>query len=248
MTAAAELRALHVPGDPLVLPNVWDADSARLVVGAGFRVVATSSAAVAATLGYEDGEQATPDEMFAAAARISAAVDVPLTVDAESGYGLSAAELVDRLFEVDAVGCNLEDTDQQSGRRRPAGEQADLIGAVRKHAEDGLVLNARIDTFLGVDDEQSALRDGIDRAVRYLDAGADCVYPIHVRSADVLEQFVDAVSPAPVNATLLPGGPDITGLARIGVARISLGTGLWRAARSWLADALAGLAKGTTPY
>lgn len=246
--SAEKLRELHVPGEPLVLPNAWDADTARLVVGAGFPVVATSSAAVAASLGYDDGEQAAEGEMFDAAARIAAAVDVPMTVDVESGYGLSAGDLVDRLLEVDAHGCNIEDTDQQRGERRSPAEQAALLAAVKERAGASLVINARIDSFLGAEDERAALPDAVERARRYLDAGADCVYPIHIKSSDVLGDFVDAVSPAAVNATYLPGAPDIAGMAKLGVARVSLGTGLWRLARARLTESLTGLAGGTMPY
>lgn len=245
---AQDLLSLHVPGRPLVLPNVWDADSARLVLAAGFPVVATSSVAVAGVLGYDDGEQASPGEMFDAAARIAAVVDAPLSVDAESGYGLPPGELVDRLLEVDAVGCNVEDTDQQRGERRSGAEQAAFLAAMRERAGAALVINARIDSFLGAADERSALPDAVERARRYLDAGADCVYPIHLRSADVLAEFVAAVRPARVNATYLPGGPDLPTLAEAGVARVSLGGGLWQAARSWLTDVLEALAAGHPPY
>ncbi|AXB44595.1 isocitrate lyase/PEP mutase family protein [Amycolatopsis albispora] len=237
---AAKLRELHLPGRPLVLPNVWDADSARLVVAAGFPVVATSSAAVAESLGYADGQGAPVAEMFAAAARITRVVDVPVTVDAESGYGLAAAELAGRLREIGAVGCNLEDTEPGRGVR-PVEEQAELLGAVREAAGDGLVINARVDVFLGAEDEKAVLDDAVERARKYLAAGADCVYPIHVRSAEVLRAFVAAVSPAAVNATLFPGGPQRAELAELGVARISLGAGLWRAGRVWLAERLADL-------
>ncbi|MGA6167149.1 isocitrate lyase/PEP mutase family protein [Amycolatopsis magusensis] len=237
---AAKLRDLHVPGRPLVLPNAWDADSAKLVVAAGFPVVATSSAAIAESLGHADGQGAPVAEMFAAAARITRVVDVPVTVDAESGYGLGAAELAGRLLDIGVVGCNLEDTDPGRGVR-PAGEQAEFLGAVREAAGDGLVLNARVDVFLGADDEQAVLDEAVERARAYLDAGADCVYPILVRSPEVLRAFVAAVSPAAVNATLWPGGPQREQLAELGVARISLGAGLWRASRGWLAERLADL-------
>lgn len=113
--SAEALRALHVPGKPLFLPNAWDADTARLVEEAGFPVVATSSVAVAAALGYPDGEAAPAEEMFAAAARIARAVSVPVTVDAESGYGLPGREFAERLLATGAVGCNYEDTDHARG-------------------------------------------------------------------------------------------------------------------------------------
>src|SRR5215468_21412 len=105
------LRSLHRPGDPLLLPNALDAATARAVVAAGFPVVATTSGGVAAALGYEDHEGAPADEMLAAAARIARAVDVPVTVDAEAGYGLEPAGLVAALQAIGAAGCNLEDTD-----------------------------------------------------------------------------------------------------------------------------------------
>ncbi|TVT24160.1 isocitrate lyase/phosphoenolpyruvate mutase family protein, partial [Amycolatopsis rhizosphaerae] len=207
MTAAA-LRALHVPGRPVLLPNVWDADTARLVEEAGYPVVATSSVAVAAALGYPDGEQAPAGEMFAAAARIARAVSVPVTVDAESGYGLPAPEFVARLLDTGAVGCNLEDTDHALGRVRPIAEQADRLAAVRAAAGDALVINARIDLFLRAEDQRAVLPEAVERARAYLDAGADCVYPILVRSADVLAEFVKAVSPGAVNGNRLPDGTD----------------------------------------
>src|SRR6478609_2368660 len=115
LTAQAELlRELH-HGELLVLPNVWDAASARIVVEAGFPAVATASAAITAMLGYPDGEGTPWAEMFAAASRVARAVSVPVTVDAEAGYRLAPRELVDRLLEIGAVGCNLEDSDHRNG-------------------------------------------------------------------------------------------------------------------------------------
>src|SRR5919206_945223 len=105
------LRSLHEPGAPLLLPNAWDVATARAVVAAGFPAVATTSGGVAATLGYEDHEGAPADEMLAAAARIARGVEVPVTVDAEAGYGMQPADLVAALHDVGAAGCNLEDTE-----------------------------------------------------------------------------------------------------------------------------------------
>jgi 2-methylisocitrate lyase-like PEP mutase family enzyme len=238
---AAALRALHVPGDPLVLPNAWDADTAKAVESAGFPAVATSSVAVAAALGYPDGERAPVAEMFAAAARIARAVSVPVTVDAESGYGLPAGELVSRLLETGAVGCNLEDTDHSAGGVRPVAEQADRLAAVRDAAGPALVVNARIDVFLRADDPRAVLPEAVERARAYLAAGADCVYPILLGDADVLAEFVKAVGPAAVNGNPRPGGPGIRQLATLGVARVSLGAGVWRATRGFLETYLAEL-------
>jgi 2-methylisocitrate lyase-like PEP mutase family enzyme len=244
---AAVLRALHVPGKPLVLPNAWDADTAKAVEAAGFPAIATSSVAVAAALGFPDGEQAPADEMFAAAARIAKAVSLPVTVDAESGYGLSGAELAARLLDAGAVGLNFEDTDHTTGQVRPVAEQAERIAALREAAGDGLVINARVDSFRGASDPRDVLAENVARARAYFEAGADCVYPIHLRTADVLAEFVQGVGGA-VNAPAWPGSPGIAGLAELGVARISLGGGLWGHTRKFLADTLAEVAKGTLPY
>jgi 2-methylisocitrate lyase-like PEP mutase family enzyme len=231
------LRSLHVPGRPLVLPNAWDAGTARLVVEAGFPVVATSSAAVAESLGYADHQGASPVEMFDAVRRITRAVDVPVTVDAEAGYGLPAAELVARLLDVGAVGCNLEDTDHAGGGLTPIDKQAEYLAEVRAAAGADLVVNARVDVFLRAADQSAVLAEGVERARAYLAAGADCVYPILVQSP--LPSFVDEVD-GPVNVTLLPefSVPD---LAAAGVARISLGAGLWRRTQNMLREVMAGL-------
>jgi 2-methylisocitrate lyase-like PEP mutase family enzyme len=146
-----QLRSLHRPGALLLLPNAWDVATARAVVAAGFPVVATSSGAVAATLGYEDHEGAPADEMLAAAARIARGVDVPVTVDAEAGYGMRPAELVAALRGVGAAGCNVEDTDHAAAGLRDPDHHAEWLGEVRRAASEdgyGLVINARVDVFL----------------------------------------------------------------------------------------------------
>src|ERR687896_1217786 len=145
------LRSLHRPGAPLLLPNAWDVATARAVVAAGFPVVATTSGGVAATLGYQDHEGAPGDEMLAAAARIARGVEVPVTVDAEAGYGIEPAELVAALRSMGAAGCNLEDSDHATGGLRDLGRHAEWLKEVRQAAsEDGypLVINARVDVFL----------------------------------------------------------------------------------------------------
>jgi 2-methylisocitrate lyase-like PEP mutase family enzyme len=124
------LRPLHRPGAPLLLPNAWDVATALAVVAAGFPVVATTSAGVAATLGYEDHERAPAGEMFAAAARIARRVEVPVTVDAEAGYGMQPAELVAALRSAGAAGCNLEDTDNSAGSLRDPDGHAEVNGPV----------------------------------------------------------------------------------------------------------------------
>ncbi|HEX5402991.1 MAG TPA: isocitrate lyase/phosphoenolpyruvate mutase family protein [Pseudonocardiaceae bacterium] len=245
--SATTLRGLHVPGRPLVLANIWDAASARLAEAAGFPVVATSSGAVAESLGHGDHQDAPVDEMFAAAARIARAVGVPVTVDAEGGYGLPADDLVGRLLAAGAVGCNLEDTDYTSGGLTDVAAQADRLASIRAAADRTgvpLVINARIDVFVraGGSPESALCDDAVTRAKAYLAAGADCVYPIALRDADVLRQLLAEVSPGAVNVLTLPGGPSVAELAGLGVARVSMGTAVWRAAQAALAERLAELA------
>ena len=216
------LRSLHFPGDPLVLPNAWDAASAKAVVDAGFPVVATTSAGVAASLGYEDHQGAPGEEMFAAAARIARGVDAPVTVDAEAGYGLDPAQLVSALRDAGAAGCNLEDTDHGTGSLRDPGDHADWLRRVREvaSAQDyPLVINARIDVFLS---GTGGIPEALERAHAYFEAGADCVYPITLAEPDLLSAFVSDAG-GPVNILELPDGPTLGDLAELGVARVSYG-------------------------
>ncbi|WBB54854.1 isocitrate lyase/phosphoenolpyruvate mutase family protein [Verrucosispora sp. WMMD573] len=244
---AVALRALHRPGDPLVLPNAWDAGSAQAVVDAGFPAVATGSAAVAESLGYADGERIPPAEMFAAVTRIARAVTVPVTADLERGYGLRPAELVARLLDTGAVGLNLEDSDPRTGVMVDAEDQADLLAGVRAAADDAgvtIVVNARVDVFLRPGGEPAdRLAEAVRRARRYLAAGADCVYPILLADPTQLRSFVRAVA-APVNVLARPTAPGQAELAGLGVARISYGSGLYAATRAHTAQLLATVAAG----
>ena len=231
-----ELRSLHRPGAPLLLPNAWDVATARAVVAAGFPVVATTSGGVAGTLGYDDHEGAPGDEMLAAAARITGGVDVPVTIDAEAGYGMEPAELVAALQEMGAAGCNLEDSDYAAGRLRDPERHAEWLRAVRQSAsEDGyeLVINARIDVFLegflagaGPGTQEELVPDAVRRANAYLEAGVDCVYPIVLWEAGALRRFTSEFD-GPVNVTRLPQSPSLAELAALGVVRVSWGTLLY---------------------
>lgn len=239
---ASDLRALHhgrTPGDPLVLPGPWDAASARVLADAGFPALATPSAGVAASLGYADG--ATPAaEMFAAVARIARAVSVPVSADIEAGYGLAPGELVERLLAAGAVGCNLEDT--VDGVLVDARWQADRLAEVRAAAGDALFVNARVDTYVtgvpqGVDQEAETVR----RALLYVAAGADGVYPI-MAPPEALPRLAAAV-PAPLNALARPEGPGPGRLGELGAARVTFGPGFQRrtmAALRTFADGLGG--------
>jgi 2-methylisocitrate lyase-like PEP mutase family enzyme len=247
-----QLRSLHRPGDPLLLPNAWDAATAKAVVAAGFPVVATTSAGVAATLGYADEEGAPADEMLAAAARMARSVQVPVTVDAEAGYGMRPAELVAALRSAGAAGCNLEDTDHTDGSLRDPANHAGWLKTVRQAASaDGyrLVINARVDVFLGPflagagpGTQEGLLPEALRRANAYFEAGVDCVYPIALWETDALRRFIAEVS-GPVNAVCLPQTSSLAELAAVGVARVSWGPFLHLDAMARFGEQLAALQK-----
>ena len=223
--SAGTLRELH-QRRPFVLPNVWDAASARTFAAAGFPALATSSGAVANALGHEDHEQAPVDEVLAAIARITRSVDVPVTADFESGYGLAPAEIVEGLLGAGAAGCNLEDTDHSVGSPRPVAEQVERLGAVVELAAGRLVLNARVDTYVSGDGDDD---DAVERATAYLAAGADCTYPIGRLDEATTARLAESI-PGPVNALAYPGGPAIERLGALGVARVTFGSGLFKEA------------------
>jgi 2-methylisocitrate lyase-like PEP mutase family enzyme len=235
----AALRALHQPGAPLLLPNAWDVPSARAVVAAGLPAVATSSAAMAETLGYTDGEATPVGEMLDAVARIAAAVPVPVTADMEHGYGLKPAELVERLGAAGIAGCNLEDS--LAGQLVEVERQAEFLLAVREAARGfGLVINARVDTFLhSTGTPTSRIDDAIRRGRRYLDAGADCVFPILCEDESAIRILVRELGV--VNILASSGAPGVPELAALGVARVSWGAHLHRAARAQTASLIARL-------
>jgi 2-methylisocitrate lyase-like PEP mutase family enzyme len=243
------LRSLHRPGAPLLLPNAWDVATARAVVAAGFPVVATTSAGVAAALGYEDHEHAPADEMLAAAARIARGVDVPVTVDAEAGYGMEPPDLVSALRLSGAAGCNLEDSDHAAGGLRDPDRHAEWLKAVRQAASnDGyrLVINARVDVFLGpflagagLGTQIGLVPEALRRANAYLEAGVDCVYPIAIWETDALRGFMSEVR-GPVNVIRVPQ-TSLSELAAAGVARVSWGPFLYRDAMGRFGEQLASL-------
>ncbi|WP_327353941.1 isocitrate lyase/PEP mutase family protein [Streptomyces sp. NBC_01304] len=220
-------RALHqdrAPGDPLILPGPWDAASARVFAEAGFPALATPSAGIAASLGYQDG--ATPaDEMFAQVARIVRAVaefGIPVSADVEAGYGLSAKDLVARVLDTGVVGINLEDSAAHV-LNDPAA-QADWLGEVRAAAGDALFINARVDTYLCVKDAPDVVEQTIARGQRYVEAGADCVYPI-LATPDHLPRLAAGIA-APLNAVAHPNFPPPQRLGELGASRITFGPGL----------------------
>ncbi|MGH2633426.1 MAG: isocitrate lyase/PEP mutase family protein, partial [Tepidiformaceae bacterium] len=228
---AAALRALHRPGQPLVLANVWDAATASVVAKAGAKAIATSSIAVAMSHGLPDQDVMPPDVAFVAVAAVAAAVDLPVTADIEAGYRLLAPELIQRLLGAGAVGCNIEDTDHHRNRGLvPIDEQARRLASIRAAATAAgvpIVLNARIDLFHDRNvDAATRVAEAIERGRAYLAAGADCVYPIFLADPALVKQFVDGVG-GPVNVNVGRGGATVPDLAALGVSRISAGGGIF---------------------
>lgn len=228
---AEMLRKLHSGPSLLVLPNAWDAGSARVIAAAGFPAVATTSGGVARALGYEDHQNAPVTEMIGAAARVVRAVDVPVTIDFEAGYGLTPTDIVRHLLMIGAAGLNFEDTDHAGGGLTAANVQSAGIAAIKQSARAAgvdLVLNARVDVFIhrqGTFQEQIA--EGLRRARHYKDAGADCIYPIMLSDESAISQFVHAVDVINVNLRM-NGGLSLRRAAELGVRRVSYAAGLYR--------------------
>ncbi|WP_030684599.1 isocitrate lyase/PEP mutase family protein [Streptomyces sp. NRRL B-1347] len=237
---ATAFRDLHVPGSPLVLPNAWDAASARLVETAGAAAVATTSAGLAWALGAGDGDRLTRDQALGAVARIVDTVSVPVSADVESGYAEDAAGVADTVRAVlaaGAVGVNIEDGRYAGGEPlRPVAEQAERIAAARGAADAAgvpLFVNARVDTYLrgAGEDAGERLALTLERAAAFLGAGADGVFVPGVVDPETVGALVAKVD-GPVNVMAGPGAPPVARLAALGVARISVGSGIAQAAHA----------------
>jgi 2-methylisocitrate lyase-like PEP mutase family enzyme len=234
---ARVLLALHQGPRILVLPNIWDPLGARMLEALGYPAVATASMAVAFSLGYDDGERASLDAMIDAIERIAAAVSVPVTADIEGGYAGTPAGVgatVRRVIEAGAVGVNIEDGTFDGGPLRTIDEQSERIRAARSAAErEGvpLVINARIDTYLGgvTGTNEELIEETVARARAYLAAGADCVYPIMLGDLASLMRLRDAVGGAPINVLATTGTPPLRDLEAAGIRRVSVGPGLLKA-------------------
>lgn len=256
---AARFRAAHRAGQPLVLANAWDAASAATLVEAGLTAIATSSGAVSRALGYSDGEGTPADEMFVAIARIvssasmreGASSGVLVTADIEQGYGLPPGDLVARLARAGAVGCNLEDSDPRTRQLVPVEVQAARIAAFRRAALDagtGLVINARVDVHVRSDGPEAArLERSVARARVYLEAGADCVFPIMLADDAGIAAYVRNVA-GPVNIMATRATPGLKRLAELGVGRVSFGAGLHRIALTALQQAAQRIRTGDDPW
>ena len=240
---ADTLLALHQPGNPVVLPTVWDAWSARLAVDAGFIALTVGSHPMADSVGKADAEGMSFDDVVTRVKQITSAVDVPVSVDIESGYAEPATRLITGLLEAGAVGLNIEDTvHSEGGRLRSSSEHAELVGALRKAADTAgvhVVVNARTDLFLRQDDDES---DRVDRAIARLKeaaaAGADSLYPVGRHDPDTLRRLATEL-PLPINAIALPDQDDPASFGPLGVGRISFGPFWQRALSAYSKEMLA---------
>jgi 2-methylisocitrate lyase-like PEP mutase family enzyme len=225
-------RALHDRRQVFLLPNAWDAGSARAFASLGFEAIATTSAGVAWSLGYPDGEQVPWDEVIASIRRMVGVVSVPLSADIEGGYGDSpeaVAARVRSVIDAGVAGINLEDGVRHQ-RMRDMDDAARRIAAARQAACDAgvpIVINARVDTWIvgGGSATSERIDDTIRRAHAYLAAGADCIFPIGVADPGVIATLCAAIK-APVNIGVRAGLPNLAELGRLGVARVSTATRL----------------------
>lgn len=229
-------RSLHSGAPILVLPNAWDAASARIFELAGFGAVATTSSGVAATYGRPDGQHISKEALISTTTYIAQAVDCPVSVDIEAGYGRDIAEVIQTvkaIVEAGAVGINIEDSSKGSGRALvDIAYQVELIQALcqlRDTLDIPFVINARIDAFLLAAGEPASVSEqAIKRGNAYHQAGADCLYPIGPSSVDIVTRLVQGIA-GPVNILARPTSPTILELTSLGVARVSFGGGLMHA-------------------
>jgi methylisocitrate lyase len=242
---AETFRSLHVAGRPLVLFNIWDVGSAKAVASAGARALATGSWSVAAAQGFADGECLPLDLAIDNLARIVRASDLPVTVDLESGYGESAAEVaqnVARAVAVGVVGCNLEDSFPRNGSLRDVGEQAERIAAARRvagGAGTAMFINARTDVFFqkpAQAHDEAMVGAALARARTFAKAGADGLFVPGVIDETLIGRLAEG-SPLPVNIMVEAGTPSLSRLAELGVARVSHGPGPYLAMMKLLGEA-----------
>jgi 2-methylisocitrate lyase-like PEP mutase family enzyme len=233
---AVAFRNLHRGPGILVLPNAWDAVSARLFEQAGFPAVATTSGGIATLFGFPDGQNIPRRLMLEVLGHIAALVSVPVSADLERGYGDTPEEIGETILtaiRLGVVGANLEDgTGEPAKPVKEVERQVEIIKAVRKAAEVAEVpffLNARIDLYLReVESEDERFQETVRRAHAYREAGADCIFPIGVKDRELIRRLAREI-PAPINILALPDSPTISELQDWGVARVTFGSGLMRA-------------------
>jgi 2-methylisocitrate lyase-like PEP mutase family enzyme len=238
---AADFLALHVPGTPLLMPNPWDAGSARLLAGMGFRALATTSGGSAGTLGRRDGS-VTRDEALTHAAAMAIAVEVPASADLENGYAddpNGVAATVRAAVDTGVAGCSVEDWDPRTGKTYALGPAAERVAAAAEAAHSGArrwVLTARADGHVHGARDPEDLEETIRRLEAYEEAGADVLFAPGVDSVEGIRQILSAVS-RPLNVLARFDTPPVARLAELGVARVSTGSGFFWAAMGGLTAA-----------
>jgi 2-methylisocitrate lyase-like PEP mutase family enzyme len=244
---AQRLKQLHAQYQPLVLPTVWDVWSARTAVAAGFPALTIGSHPLAESRGADDHEGQTFEEVIAAVRPIVAAVDVPVSVDLEAGYGQEPADIVAGLIGAGVAGLNIEDTvHSDGGRVRSTQEHAAFVGGLRAAADDAgvpLWVNGRTDLFLHAQDAAGILDEAIERLRALEQAGADSVYPVAIQDDDDLLAAVTGAVGVPVNSTAHPVKHDLERFRRLGVGRVTYGPLLQFA----LTDAMTDMLKPWAP-
>ena len=232
---AQTLLSLHTNGQLLILPNVWNPIGARMLEAKGFPAVATASAAIAESLGYADGEQIKVKTMLEAVGRIARGVNVPVTADFEAGYSDTLEGLqenISHLLDTGAVGINFEDSFDDSSHLRPIPEQVERIKAVRETAARKgihLVINARADSFFaeGFSSDEERIEDVVARSNAYIQAGADCTYPVGRGDKETLAILRKRIS-APINVLATAKTVSLQGLQDLGINRVSFGPYIFR--------------------
>jgi 2-methylisocitrate lyase-like PEP mutase family enzyme len=224
-------RSLHRGPEILVLPNAWDCASARIFEQAGFAAIATTSAGIAFSLGYSDGENIPQDLMLATVGQITDSVQLPVTADLEAGYG-DVAKTTAGLVAAGAVGLNLEDMDPASQSLAPIPAQIDKIAVVRRVAAGlgvNVVINARTDVFLAeIGEAATRFERACERLHAYIGAGADCVFLPGLADENIIRRVVETLI-FPLNILVGANLPTIPRLRELGVARVSVGSGIMRA-------------------
>ena len=236
---AEQFRKLHRGPRILVLPNAWDVASARILEELGYPAIATTSAGIAFSLGYPDGQRVSREQMLEVVARIARAVRVPVTADMEAGYGTTVQDMSETaraLIASGAIGLNLEDvTGEDESSHVNMTLQMEKIGAIRETASSlgvALVLNARTDTYLmPIGPAETRFDRTVERLRAYRQAGADCLFAPGLRDGETIRKLVAALD-GPLNILLMPGGPSIGELEKMGVARASAGSAVMRATLS----------------
>jgi 2-methylisocitrate lyase-like PEP mutase family enzyme len=228
--------ALHTPGNPLILFNIWDAGSTVAVAKAGAKAIATGSWGVAGAHGIGDGEKLPLETALATLAEVVAVTDLPVSIDMEAGYGADASGVgasVKRAADAGAIGINIEDKDPVT---RLLFSTSDASARITAAAQTGVFVNARTDVFIltpPAEHDAAKVDEVIERAKAYADAGARSLFVPFLQDAALIARLCQA-SPLPVNILMRPGCPDHKTLAELGVARISHGHGPWAAAMDWL--------------